>query len=397
MYLYPSLFLYRHNFSMHSKVRIVNDMADLFDIPLKLNSDRHIIHIDMDAFYAQIEMRDHPEYRDEAIILANDPRLTGGRGVVATANYQARKLGVHSAMSAVEALKLAPHARFVVPNFKLYRKTSQLVHEIFHRYTEKIEPVAFDEAYLDVTNDLSTFDSDLDLAHHLQQTIFDELKLTSSVGVSYNKFMAKLASEHNKPVGFTYIDPSQIREFLNDLKIQEIRGIGKKTIPKMNDLGIYNGYDLYQQSQATLIDHFGRAGFDFYQRIRGVDDREVEWKRERKSIGNERTYGPFLSEEADVFEAFHHLANLLETSVQQEKKHGKTLVLKVRDSEFKTETRRRTNLDFMENKADLFYDLALELWDELGGFQEPIRLLGLTMTNLVPITFTDVPLDLYGV
>ncbi len=382
---------------MHSKVRIVNDMADLFDIPLKLNSDRHIIHIDMDAFYAQIEMRDHPEYRDEAIILANDPRLTGGRGVVATANYQARKLGVHSAMSAVEALKLAPHARFVVPNFKLYRKTSQLVHEIFHRYTEKIEPVAFDEAYLDVTNDLSTFDSDLDLAHHLQQTIFDELKLTSSVGVSYNKFMAKLASEHNKPVGFTYIDPSQIREFLNDLKIQEIRGIGKKTIPKMNDLGIYNGYDLYQQSQATLIDHFGRAGFDFYQRIRGVDDREVEWKRERKSIGNERTYGPFLSEEADVFEAFHHLANLLETSVQQEKKHGKTLVLKVRDSEFKTETRRRTNLDFMENKADLFYDLALELWDELGGFQEPIRLLGLTMTNLVPITFTDVPLDLYGV
>ncbi|EJF33986.1 DNA-directed DNA polymerase [Weissella koreensis KCTC 3621] len=397
MYLYPSLFLYRHNFSMHSKVRIVNDMADLFDIPLKLNSDRHIIHIDMDAFYAQIEMRDHPEYRDEAIILANDPRLTGGRGVVATANYQARKLGVHSAMSAVEALKLAPHARFVVPNFKLYRKTSQLVHEIFHRYTEKIEPVAFDEAYLDVTNDLSTFDSDLDLAHHLQQTIFDELKLTSSVGVSYNKFMAKLASEHNKPVGFTYIDPSQIREFLNDLKIQEIRGIGKKTIPKMNDLGIYNGYDLYQQSQATLIDHFGRAGFDFYQRIRGVDDREVEWKRERKSIGNERTYGPFLSEEADVFEAFHHLANLLETSVQQEKKHGKTLVLKVRDSEFKTETRRRTNLDFMENKADLFYDLALELWDELGGFQEPIRLLGLTMTNLAPITFTDVPLDLYGV
>lgn len=372
-------------------------MADLFEIPLKLNSERHIIHIDMDAFYAQIEMRDHPEYRHEAIILANDPRLTGGRGVVATANYQARKLGVHSAMSAVEALKKAPHARFVIPNFKLYRQTSKMAHEIFRRYTDKIEPIAFDEAYLDVTNDLAEFDSVLDLAHHLQQTIFDELYLTSSVGVSYNKFMAKLASEHNKPVGFTYIDNSQIREFLDDLQIQEIRGIGKKTIPKMNDLGIYNGYDLYQQSQATLIDHFGRVGYDFYQRIRGVDDREVEWQRERKSIGNERTYGPFLAEESDVFEALHRLSDLLENSLKQEKKHGKTLVLKVRDAEFKTETRRRTNADFMENRATLFYDLALELWDELGGFQEPIRLLGLTMTNLAPITFTEVSLDLYGI
>ncbi|QIL50606.1 DNA polymerase IV [Weissella coleopterorum] len=372
-------------------------MADLFEIPLKLNSERQIIHIDMDAFYAQIEMRDHPEYRHEAIILANDPRLTGGRGVVATANYQARQLGVHSAMSAAEAMRLAPNARFVVPNFKLYRQTSKMVHEIFHRYTKRIEPIAFDEAYLDVTNDLEHFESALELAHHLQQTIFDELHLTSSVGVSYNKFMAKLASEHNKPVGFTFIDVTQIREFLNVLPIQDIRGIGKKTIPKMNELGIYTGYDLFQQSQATLSDHFGRSGYDFYQRIRGVDDRNVEWQRERKSIGNERTYGPFLASESSVFEALRYLADLLENSTKQEKKHGKTLVLKVRDAEFTTETRRRTNLEFIDNRADLFYELALELWDELGGFQEPIRLLGLTLTNLSPITFTDVPLDLYGV
>ncbi|MDR3240891.1 MAG: DNA polymerase IV [Lactobacillaceae bacterium] len=371
-------------------------MADLLEIALQLNTDRSIIHVDMDAFYAQIEMRDHPEYRDQAIILASDPRKNGGRGVVATANYAARKLGVHSAMSSAEAVKLAPNALFVRPNFDSYRAVSAQVHEIFHRYTDMVEPIAFDEAYLDVTKSKIPFESTVALAHHLQQTIFDELTLTSSVGVSFNKFLAKLSSEHNKPAGFTVVAPEEIRTFLDPLPIKDIRGIGSKTVPKMNELGIYTGKDLFEMDQSALLSHFGKMGYEFYRRIRGVDDREVEWQRERKSIGNERTYGPFLTQEETVFENLHYLAELLEHSLTKRQMHGKTIVLKTRDEDFVTETRRRTLPDFIPNDADTYYEIAEELWEELGGFQKAVRLLGLTMTTLAPMTFDNMLLDLYG-
>ncbi|MDR3190216.1 MAG: DNA polymerase IV [Lactobacillaceae bacterium] len=370
-------------------------MADLLEISLQLNTQRQVIHVDMDAFYAQVEMRDHPEYHDKQLILASDPRKNGGRGVVATANYAARKMGVHSAMSAMEALKLAPDALFIKPDFKVYGEVSAQVHEIFHRYTDMVEPIASDEAFLDVTVNKLGFTSAVALAHHMQQTIFDELHLTSSVGVSFNKFLAKLASEHNKPAGFTFVGPGEIREFLDPLPIGDIRGVGKQTEPRMHELGIDFGKDLYDADQSTLLQHFGKMGYEFYRRIRGVDDREVEGQRERKSIGNERTYGPFLTSEDMVLDNLYKLAELLEASLKRKQMHGKTIVIKTRNADFVTETRRRTEVDFIENDARRFYDLAQELFEELGGFEQPIRLLGLTMTGLAPVTFENLPLNLY--
>jgi DNA polymerase-4 len=371
-------------------------MADLFEIPLQLNTDRKIIHVDMDAFYAQVEMRDHPEYRDVQLILARDPRTHGGRGVVATANYAARQLGVHSAQSSAEALRLAPDAVFIEPDFDKYRTVSAQVHEIFHRFTDKIEAIALDEAFLDVTENKIDEADHVAIAHSLQQMIFDQLRLTSSVGVSFNKFLAKLASENNKPVGLSVVRPDDVRLFLDRLPIEDIRGVGAKTAERMRALGVETGADLYAMDQSTLLTAFGKMGYEFYRRIRGVDNRPVEWQRERKSVGKERTYGPFLDTEEQVFAQLREIAGMLESSLQRRALHGKTLVIKVRDENFDTETRRRTEVDFLPNDGERFLAVAQDLWEELGGFNKPIRLLGLTMTNLAPLTFENVPLDLYG-
>lgn len=371
------------------------DMAGLFDIPIKLNIDRQILHVDMDAFYAQIEMRDHPEYHDQAIILADDPRLHGGRGVVATANYAARKLGVHSAQNAVDALKLAPDAIFVKPDFEKYRRVSQQVHHIFHRLTDKIEPIASDEAYLDITENKLQLDGMVAM-HWLQQVIYDELQLTSSVGLSFNKFLAKLASEHNKPLGLTIVRPEDIRPFLDILPIENIRGVGVKTAEKMRAMNILTGADLYEMAQDDLVAKFGRAGYDFYQHIRGVDNRDVAWQHERQSIGKERTYGPFLDTEDMIFTQLTELAGTLSAALQTQQRHGKTLVLKIRFDDFETETRRRTSIDYLENDSDVLVRMAQDIWEEMGGYSRPIRLLGLTMTNLMPLTFENLPLNLYG-
>jgi len=370
-------------------------MADLLEIPVQLHTDRKILHVDMDAFYAQVETRDNPALAEVALILARDPRQHSGRGVVATANYKARQLGVHSAMSAAEALRLAPEATFLTPKFEKYRAVSNQVHEIFHRYTDKVEPIAFDEAYLDVTENKIGIDNPVALAHALQQTIYEELQLTSSVGVSFNKFLAKLSSEHNKPAGLTVVREADVRPFLDALPIEEVRGVGQKTAERMRELGVTTGAALYAMDQTTLTQHFGRMGYDFYRRIRGVDDRPVEWQRERKSVGKERTYGPFLDNEEKIMAELKRLAALLESSLQKRSLHGKTLVLKVRDEDFNTETRRTTQPDYLPNDATEFERLAADIWEELGGYQKPIRLLGLTMTNLAPLTFENIPLNLY--
>lgn len=370
-------------------------MSNFLEIPIHLNTDRKILHIDMDAFYAQIEMRDNPEYKSIPLILANDPRKTGGRGVVATANYLARNLGVHSAMSAAEALKLAPQAVFVTPNFSKYRGVSQQLHQIFKRYTNKVEPVAFDEAYLDVTENIPNINNAIQLAHELQQIIYEELELTSSVGISFNKFLAKLASEHNKPSGLTIINPEDIRSFLDTLPINEMRGVGAKTAEKMISLGIRNGKDLYDTPQNKLADEFGKSGYIFYERIRGVDDRPVVWQRERKSMSKERTYGPFLDTEQAIMDELKDLAAKLTASLIKSQLHGKTLVLKIRDNEFQTATHRTTRLDFFPNDEDEIYHAAQDILDELGGYHHAIRLLGITMTNLAALSIENVVLPLY--
>ena len=319
----------------------------IVEAPIRVDTSRKIIHVDMDAFYASIEEREHPAYKTQPLVIAHDPRQTGGRGVVTTANYVARQFGVHSAMPAAKALELCPTAVFKTPNFPLYREVSAQIHRIFHEYTEMIEPIAFDEAYLDVTTNKKHIHSAVELAHRLQQEIWHQTHLTCSTGISYNKFIAKLASDYRKPAGVTIVLPQDAEPFLLREPIEKFRGVGKKTVPKMHDLGIKTGQDLYAQSELDLIKQFGKLGYILYRRVRGSDDRPVEYLRERKSIGKERTFGPFLQSTTEVNTHLKAIAKLVAASMQSHQRHGKTLVLKLRYGDFVTITkiplRNRTN------------------------------------------------------
>ncbi|KRK39710.1 nucleotidyltransferase DNA polymerase for DNA repair [Levilactobacillus parabrevis ATCC 53295] len=358
-------------------------------------TQRKIIHVDMDAFYASIEERDHPEFKGHPLIVAQDPRKTGGRGVVTTANYIARQTGVHSAMNANEALKLCPKAIFKTPDFPRYREISDQIHAIFHEYTDKIETVAFDEAYLDVTENKHHLHSAVQVAHAIQAEIFDQTHLTCSTGISYSKFLAKEASDFRKPVGVCVILPEDAHDFLMALPIERFRGVGKKTVPKMHELGILNGADLYERSQLALIHDFGKFGYILYQRVRGIDERPVEYQRERKSIGKERTYGPPLTTTGEVENQLQRLAEMVAATVKQKQRHGKTLVLKLRDSEFNTITKRVTQPDFITNDAATYYEMALEIYQSVAGNDEQVRLLGITLTGLAPQTFEELKLPLF--
>lgn len=238
-------------------------------VPIHVDTSRKIIHVDMDAFYASIEERENSKLRKKPLVIARDPRQTGGKGVVATANYLARQSGVHSAMSAQKALELCPEAVFKTPDFTLYHAVSDQIHEIFGEYTEKIEPVAFDEAYLDVTDNKKQIESAVEVAHQIQSEIYAKTNLTCSTGISYNKFLAKLASEYQKPIGVAVVLSEDVREFLDKLPIEKFRGVGKKTVPKMHDIQIFKGRDLYKKSEMELIHHFGRFGDVLYHHVRG--------------------------------------------------------------------------------------------------------------------------------
>ncbi|MFB9770157.1 DNA polymerase IV [Lactiplantibacillus modestisalitolerans] len=369
----------------------------IVEAPIKVDTSRKIIHVDMDAFYASIEEREQPAYQTQPLVVAHDPRKTGGRGVVTTANYVARQYGVHSAMPAQKALELCPKAVFKTPNFPLYRAVSEQIHQIFHEYTDKIQPIAFDEAYLDVTTNKKGLRSAVQLAHQLQQEIYQQTQLTCSTGISYNKFIAKLASDYRKPAGVTIVLPEDAHEFLWREPIEKFRGVGKKTVPKMHDLGIQTGRDLFKQSELDLIQQFGKLGYVLYRRVRGSDDRPVEYLRERKSIGKERTFGPFLTTQTEVNEHLQEIAKLVTAAMQKHQRHGKTLVLKLRYGDFVTITKRRTFSEFLPNDAVVINRYATQIFDEVvdAHFDSGIRLLGITFTGLAPLTFENISLPLY--
>lgn len=362
---------------------------------LQVDDSRKIIHIDMDAFYASIEMRDHPQWKNQALVVAKDPRKTGGHGVVTTANYIARKAGIHSAMAAHKALELAPQAIFKTPDFTLYRQVSAQIHAIFHEYTDKIEPIAFDEAYLDVTENKLQIDSAVQLAHQLQAEIFEKTQLTCSTGISYNKFLAKLASDYRKPAGVTIIRQADVHDFLIRLPIEKFRGVGKKTVPKMHDLGIQSGQELFALNEGILMQHFGKLGYILFRRVRGVDDRPVEYQRDRKSIGKERTYTQLLVSDTEINTQLKKIAQMVANTLKQQQKHGKTLVLKVRYQDFTTVTKRITQPEFIENSGEAIYFLANQVMEELQTSSQKIRLLGITMTNLAPLMFENITLPLF--
>jgi DNA polymerase-4 len=339
---------------------------------------RKIIHIDMDAFYASVEQRDNPELRGKAIAVGGSPEGRGG--VVATASYEARKFGVRSAMPSKKAVQLCPEVIFVRPRFPVYKEVSQKIREIFRRYTDLIEPLSLDEAYLDVTQDKLNIGSAIDIAKLIKQAIKDELQLTASAGVSINKFVAKIASDMNKPDGLTFIGPSSIESFMEKLAVEKFFGVGKVTAEKMKKMGLFTGADLKQLPEDEMVKHFGKAGRFYYQIARGTDNREVQPNRETKSIGAEDTFPYDLTEIDEMNVELDKLSQTVTNRLQQYQLKGRTITLKIKYSDFKQITR---NYSVTEPVGD--FEIISQTAKNLLLATEPegkrIRLLGVTLSN----------------
>lgn len=348
----------------------------------------------MDAFYASVEIRENTDLRGKPVIIARHPKESGGRGVVATASYEARKYGVHSAMSAKKAYELCPDGIFVPGNFSLYRKVSNEIREIFKRYTDIIQPLSLDEAYLDVTENKQNIQSATLIAREIQKAIYDELELTCSAGVSYNKFLAKIASDYKKPAGVTVVPPNRSHEFLMALPIDDYRGVGEKTLEKMHEFDIYTGQDLYDKSELELSEKFGKLGHSLFRKVRGIDNSPVKVDRDRKSLGKERTFQKDIQRDQEVVHFLRFISKEVFETLKSKEQHGKTVVLKVRYSDFETKTRRKTMLNYIESSDELF-GIVNDLWFDTGEVERGIRLLGVTMTNLDPVYFENIPLPLW--
>lgn len=351
----------------------------------------------MDAFFASVEEREHPQYKKKCLIVAPDPRKNHHHGVVTTANYNARKYGAHSAMPAQQAIELIPKDKLVIapPNFELYRKTSEYIHNIFGEVTDTYQSVALDEAYLDVTKNKLNENNVTRIANYLQQRIVKETHLTCSVGISYNKFLAKMASDYLKPFGRTLILGAYAEDFLKPIPIEKFNGIGKTTQKKLHEMNIYTGADLQNLDQDTFLDTFGKMGYVMYRRVHGIDDSPVEGNRIRKSIGRERTYDRNILYSADIHHELKKLAKMVSNDLKKRRQHGKTVVLKLRDSDFDTVTKRSTFQDYVQSEADL-YRIASEIYDKLDVKGRKIRLLGITVTNLDPLSYEEVRLNLFS-
>ena len=352
-------------------------MAEL-QFPLKKDTTRQILHVDMDAFYASIEMRDHPEWKNQPVVIAPHPKENFGHGVVATANYKAREYGIHSAMSAAEAYRRCPEAIFCRPKKDYYQQVSKQVHAIFLHYTSIIEPVALDEAYLDVTENP---ERPRVIAQKIQQEIYETLHLTCSVGVSYNKFLAKLASDYKKPAGITVILPSQAEAFLSELPIEKFKGIGKKTLPMMKALDVHYGRDLLRFSEMEMIQRFGKRGYDLYRKVRGIHDEPVKSERQRKSIGREHTYHPALRDEEQLYQVLKKESLAIARQLQERELKGKIVTLKWRYCNYETKSKQR-QLPVYTNDEWVIFSEAQRLWEEVDQFKDGLRLVGLTMSQL---------------
>lgn len=337
---------------------------------------RKIIHVDMDAFYASVEQRDHPELRGLPVAVGHE----GPRGVVATASYEARRYGVHSAMPTVRARRLCPQLVFVDGRMDVYKDVSRQVHEIFHEYTDIIEPLSLDEAYLDVTVNKPGIELAVEIAREIKQKIRDRLQLVASAGVSYNKFLAKVASDYRKPDGLCTIHPSQARQFIDALKIEDFWGVGSVTAEKMHKLGIHTGADLRKWPMDSLTRQFGKAGKIFYYFARGIDDRPVTVERERKSIGCEYTYETDLASSPEIMEAISELAEDLERRLARKEFRGLTLTLKVRYSDFSQVTRAYSSSRPIVTRADIMDAVKRILRSFIIG-DRPVRLLGLSVSH----------------
>ena len=338
---------------------------------------RKIIHIDMDAFFASVEQRDHPELKGKPVAVGHDRE----RGVVSTASYEARKFGVHSAMSMQMAKRLCPQLVVMFSEHGYYGKISQQIRTIFYEYTDKIEPLSIDEAFLDVTENKKKIEKATDITKLIKQRIKEELHLTASAGVSYNKFLAKIASDYNKPDGLCVIRPDEALDFIAQLPIEKFWGVGPKTAQLMHRVGIYNGLQLRQCSQAHLQELFGKAGPIFYNFARGVDERPVVSERIRKSVGCERTFLEDISIRSTIIIELYHTVLELVERIAKDNFCGKTLTLKIKYGDFTQVTRSITQGRIL-SKKDTILPLAKQMLAMISyDANHPIRLIGLSVSN----------------
>jgi DNA polymerase IV len=339
---------------------------------------RKIIHVDMDAFYASVEQRDNPALRGKPLAVGGSSK----RGVVAAASYEARAFGVRSAMPSVTAQRNCPDLIFLKPRFEVYREVSRQIRAIFERYTDLIEPLSLDEAYLDVTVDKLGIGSAVKIAKQIRAEIKAETGLTASAGVSYNKFIAKLASDQNKPDGLCVILPEQGAEFVAKLPVRRFHGVGPRTSEKMAKLDIQTGADLAARSEEWLTQHFGSFAAYLYKAARGIDDRRVNPSRERKSLGGELTYFDDKHTDEELRVALDEIIEIVWKRIERYETRGRTLVLKARYANFRTITRSHSPGHVIANKAELA-QIGHQLLDNILPAEMGIRLLGLTLTAIV--------------
>ncbi|MBT3384983.1 MAG: DNA polymerase IV [Prolixibacteraceae bacterium] len=343
-----------------------------------MNKIRKIIHIDMDAFFASVEQLDNPELKGKAVAVGG----SGERGVVAAASYEARKYGIRSATPSKIAKRKCPELIFVKPRFHRYKQISNSIREIFFEYTDLVEPLSLDEAYLDVTYTKKGKPSATLIAQEIKNRIFDETKLTASAGVSYNKFLAKVASDVNKPNGLFVVTPDQASDFIDNLEVRKFFGIGKVTAKKLNEMGIWYGRDLKTIERLELSRLFGKVGNYYYEICHGEDNRPVQPLRKRKSLGAEQTFinDIFFLEELES--EMLKICAILWERIKNSKVKARTLTLKYKYSDFEQHTRRTTIPNYFSNKDNIVFESKL-LLKTGGGFDKGIRLLGLTVSNFL--------------
>lgn len=354
--------------------------------------ERRIIHIDMDAFYAQIEQRDEPKYRGRPVIVGG---RSENRGVVATASYEARKFGIHSAMPMRTAYKLCPNGIYVRPRFELYREISSKIMDIFLKYSEIIEPLSLDEAYLDVTHLVSKTRTARSIAVDIQREIYDTVRLTSSSGISYNKYLAKIASGMNKPKGTTVIHYGNVQEILFDMEIGDFPGVGKVTEEKMKSLHIMTGKDLYDWSEGDLTIEFGKRGTSLYRKARGVGTNELNAERIRKSIGKETTFDYDINDDETILKVLENLCEKVSQNLDRKQMAGRVITVKLKSLNFETHTKQMMTTNPVFESSEI-YHYAYNLYHEVKTPEEPIRLVGVSLSQLENRTYRNLTIYDFG-
>ncbi|RMA66102.1 DNA polymerase IV [Ulvibacter antarcticus] len=337
---------------------------------------RKIIHVDMDAFYASVAQLDNPELQGKAIAVGGSEI----RGVVSAASYEARKFGVRSAMSGAMAKRLCPHLIFVKTDFARYKEVSSAIRKIFYEYTDLVEPLSLDEAYLDVTENKKGNPSASLIATEIRLKIKERTGLNASAGISINKFVAKVASDINKPNGQKTIPPEEVIEFLEKLDVKKFYGVGKVTKEKMYRLGVFTGMDLKSKTEEFLTEHFGKSGGYYYNIVRGIQKGSVKPSRIQKSLAAERTFNENIASEIYMLERLEEIAKEVERRLLKSKIAGKTITLKIKYSDFTLQTRSKT-LDMYVSAAALIMEIVKELLFQ-SSMKDSVRLLGISLSNL---------------